>query len=219
MRLYLIRHGETDWNNEGRIQGHTNIPLNSHGIAQAEKLAAHLAGEQIDTLYTSPLARACMTAQVIGERLGLEAIPDDRLKERYLGEIEGLTAGDFEQRHPELYRQWRTSPVHVSLPGEETQPLLQRRVQTFLDDLQERHAQRADARIALVSHGGTITMFLITLLGLDIHRRSPFWLNNASLSIVDFSDQRSRVHLLNDTCHLRDDHASLEGNGHERYAK
>lgn len=200
MHLLLIRHGETDWNNEGRFQGHPDTPLNARGFEQAEKLAARLAREKIDALYTSPLARARGTADMIAQKLGIAAVPDDRLKEKHLGELEGLTRGEFEQRQADLYHAWHVSKEHFPLPGEEAPPAFRQRVQEFLDDAQAQHAEAA--QIAVVSHGGTLSMFLAVLIGLDINSRFPFWFDNASISRVDLSGRRPRLRSLNDTCHL-----------------
>ncbi|MDE3090678.1 MAG: histidine phosphatase family protein, partial [Chloroflexota bacterium] len=133
MRLLLIRHGETDWNNEGRIQGHTDTPLNARGFEQAKRLAARLACEKLDAIYTSPLARARATADLIAQEHGVAAMLDDRLKEKYLGELEGLTSGEFELRYPDLYREWHASKEHFPLPGEEPPLAFRQRVQEFLD--------------------------------------------------------------------------------------
>ena len=208
MRLLLIRHGETDWNNEGRIQGHTDTPLNARGIAQAEKLAARLAREKIDAIYTSPLARARATAELIAREHGVAVISDDRLKEKCLGDLEGITGAEFEQQHAELYRAWRESETHYPLPGEETPSAVQERVQAFLDRVRAEHPD--GAQVAVISHGGTLSMFLATLIGLDIQRRFPFWFDNASVSHIDLSGTRSRLRLLNDTCHLCNGHNPSE---------
>ena len=208
MRLLLIRHGETDWNNEGRIQGHTDTPLNARGIAQAEKLAARLASENIDAVYTSPLVRARATAELIAREHGVAVISDDRLKEKCLGDLEGITGAEFEQQHGELYRAWRESETHYPLPGEEAPSAVQERVQAFLDRVRAEHPD--DAQVAVISHGGTLSMFLATLTGLDIHRRFPFWFDNASVSRVDLSGTQPRLRLLNDTCHLRNGHNPSE---------
>jgi broad specificity phosphatase PhoE len=200
MHLLLIRHGETDWNSAGRIQGHTDIPLNARGIEQAEKLAARLANEKVNAVYTSPLVRARVTADLIAQKLGIAAIPDDRLKEKYLGDFEGITGAEFEQQHGEIYRAWRESAVHYPLPGEETLAALQERVRAFLDYVRGEHPH--GTQIVIVSHGGTLSMFIATLIGLDIHARFPFWFDNASISRVDWSGSRPRLRLLNDTCHL-----------------
>ncbi len=202
MHLYLIRHGETDWNVEQRIQGHTDTPLNARGIAQAEKLAARLAAEEkMDALYASPQRRARVTAETIARAAGIAPVFDDRLKEKYLGELEGMAIREVEQKFPEFFRGWRESATHVALPGEEHPRDLQTRLNSFLDDLRARHAP--DARIAVVSHGGTIGMFIATLMEWDINKRLPFWFDNASVSWVDLSRARPRIRLLNDTCHLR----------------
>lgn len=202
MHLLLIRHGETDWNNERRIQGHTDTPLNARGIAQAEQIAARLAAEErIDVLYTSPLARARVTAETIAQKLGVAPIPDPRLMEQYFGDLEGLSFTELEQRFPDLVRAWQVSQVHIPLPGAESIAEFHRRVQAFWDDVGARHD--GNAHIGIVSHGGTINMLLATLIGLDVNRRWPFWLDNTSLSMVEFVDARARIRLLNDTCHLR----------------
>ncbi|MBM3127310.1 MAG: histidine phosphatase family protein [Chloroflexi bacterium] len=202
MRLLLIRHGETDWNNAGRVQGHSDTPLNANGIAQARQLAARIAAEEaFAAMYASPLARARVTAEIVAARCGATPIPDDRLKEQMLGKFEGLTDAEFEQRFPGALAAWRADPIRSPIPGQETRDAFQRRVQSFLDDLRARHTD--GTRVAIVTHGGTIGMMLAMLIGLDIGKRFPFWFDNASLSHVDLSGGRVRLRLLNDTCHLR----------------
>jgi phosphoserine phosphatase len=104
-----------------------------------------------------------------------------------------------------LYRVWMTSLDHVTLPNEESQTELRARIQAFLDDLGARHPN--GARIGIVSHGGTVGMVVGMLIGLPINQRSPFWFDNASITVVDLTGARPRVKLLNDTCHLRNGHA------------
>lgn len=205
MRLLLIRHGETDWNNEARVQGHSDTPLNANGIAQARQLAARLVSEEaFAAMYASPLSRARVTAEIVAERCGVAPILDDRLKEQMLGEFEGLTDAEFTQRFPGALAAWRADPIRSPIPGQETRNDFQRRVQSFLDDLRARHTD--GTRVAVVTHGGTIGMMLATLIGLDLGKRFPFWFDNASLSHVDLSGGRVRLRLLNDTCHLRNGH-------------
>jgi len=205
MHLLLLRHGETDWNNEGRVQGHSDTLLNANGIAQAHQLAARVASEEsFAAMYASPLARARVTAEIIAQQCNLTPLLDDRLKEQCLGDLEGLTGTEFEQRFPEVLAAWRADPLQTPLPGQEKRDAFQQRVQAFLADLQARHAD--GTRVAVVTHGGTIGMMLATLIGLDIGKRFPFWFDNASISHVDLSGGRVRVRLLNDTCHLRNGH-------------
>ncbi|MBI3536906.1 MAG: histidine phosphatase family protein [Chloroflexi bacterium] len=202
MHLIFIRHGETDWNVEQRIQGQTDTPLNARGMEQAEKLAAHLAAEEkISALYSSPQQRARVTAETIARQIGIAPMFDDRLKEKFLGELEGMQISIVEQKYPEWFRAWRESENYIALPGEEEPRDLQIRVQSFLDELKSRHAN--GARVAIVTHGATLNMLMATLLGWDIQRRLPFWFDNASVNWVDCTRARPRIRLLNDTCHLR----------------
>ncbi len=204
MHLLLIRHGETDWNNERRIQGHTDTPLNERGIEQAERLAAKLdSGERINALYSSPLARARLTAEIIAKRSGLPLTLDDRLMEKHLGDLEGMSFEEIEIKYPEVARHWRESKEHFLLPGEESAQELQARVKSFLTEISSRHN---GARVVVVTHGGTINMLISTLMDLDINRRWPFWFDNASLSWMDLTGPFPRLRLLNDTCHLRNGH-------------
>ena len=205
MHLFLVRHGETDWNNARRIQGNTDTPLNANGIAQAQQLAARIAGEKIDALYASPLARARATAEIIQRQCGVALEFDDRLKEKGLGDLEGLTVDEFQARYPDLHRGWISSVEHFPLPGEESPAQLRERLETFLRDLRARHPN--GARIGIVSHGGTVGMVVGMLIGLGVNQRSPFWFDNASITQIDLTGARPRVKLLNDTCHLRNGHA------------
>lgn len=201
MHLFLIRHGETDWNNERRIQGHTDTHLNARGLEQAERLAARLASdEKIEILYSSPLSRARFTAEAIARKIGIEPIYDARLIEKHLGEYEGKSLAEIEMHDPEVGRLWRESKDHFQLPGEETPADLQKRVTEFVAEITPQHH---DARVGLVSHGGTINMLVSTMMELDINRRWPFWFDNASISYLDLTGPRPRLRLLNDTCHLR----------------
>lgn len=201
MYLFLIRHGETDWNLEERMQGQTDKPLNARGIEQAAQLAARLAAEEnIDTIYTSPLSRARVTAEAIGSRLGVAPIIDSRLAERSAGALEGMTLAEIQVNYPQVVRAWREENVRVLLPGGENQEELHSRVVGFLRMLRSQHAEK---RVAVVSHGGTLSMLLASILDMDINKRFPFRLDNASVSQIDLERPRPRIDLLNDTCHLR----------------
>ncbi len=201
-KLFIVRHGETDWNVQGRIQGWTDIPLNAKGLAQARLIAGRLCQEEPFTaLYGSPLSRAWQTAELIGEAVGLTPIPEPRLKERCLGEIEGLTMPEIKERYPELYRQWRAGGSRLPFPAEEGREAFQARVQEMLRDLEARHTE---GRILLVTHGGALGVIMATVMQLDLEKHFPFWFDNACLNIVDYSERGPRVSSLNDICHLRE---------------
>src|SRR3954449_5504484 len=135
--LLLVRHGETDWNAEGRLQGHTDRPLNEHGRRQAKELADRLAGEEVDAIYASDLARARESGEIVGERLGLPVVIDADLREKNWGNWEGLTGDER---------------VHVEFEGEST--IAHRdRVMRAVDRIVERHPEQ---RVVVVTHGGSL---------------------------------------------------------------
>lgn len=197
--MLFIRHGESTWNQEGRIQGWSDAPLSELGRKQAERLARRLAGEPVRAIYASPLARAAETAEVIAARLRLGITLDPRLREYGLGDLEGLTGEEVAERYPEIHSAWRESDAWVALPGEEGRQAFVERVWEAMEEIIRRHPDEA---VVVVAHGGTVSIFLIGLLGLSEGRRSPFFFDNASITEVTFGSSRPRIIRLNDTCHL-----------------
>jgi broad specificity phosphatase PhoE len=201
LKVYFIRHGETDWNAEGRIQGMTDVTLNEKGLAQSQLLADRLAQEKdFVALYVSPLRRAYTTGEIVARGLNLTPITDPRLVERDMGVVEGMTGDEVEQRFPEIRIAWKNGNKRVPFPGEEKREDFQRRLKEFLQDLRASHTDR---KVAVVTHGGAMGMIMATVMSLDLERRFPFWFENASFSIVEFGGPVPRVFALNDTCHLR----------------
>jgi 2,3-bisphosphoglycerate-dependent phosphoglycerate mutase len=135
--LLLVRHGETDWNAEGRLQGHTDRPLNAHGRKQAKDLAERLAGEGADAIYASDLSRAKETAEILGARLGLPVVIDADLREKNWGNWEGLTGDER---------------IHVEFQGESTKDH-RGRVLRAVERIAERHPGQ---RVVVVTHGGSL---------------------------------------------------------------
>ena len=148
--LLLVRHGETDWNAVGRLQGQTDRPLNDYGRRQAQQLAAGLADEALEAIYSSDLARARATAEIVGERLGLPVALDADLREKDWGTWEGLTAADRDR---------------VEFVGESTQAH-QERILRALRRVAERHP--GDGRILVVTHGGSMRRIQTAALGLAL---------------------------------------------------
>ena len=117
-RFCLVRHGETAWNAETRLQGHVDIPLNDIGRAQAQAAALSLATQNFDALYSSDLSRAVETAAAAGARLGLEVLPTQSLRERRLGGFQGLTRAEAQARYPVEYARFCARDPDVPPPGE-----------------------------------------------------------------------------------------------------
>jgi probable phosphoglycerate mutase len=195
--LLLIRHGETAWNAEHRIQGHLDIPLSPHGIRQAAQLADRLARETIDAIYSSELARAWLTAAPLAERRGIEVLADTRLRERSFGVFEGLTLDEIATHHPAGFRNWRARDPAWAIEGGESGQQLIDRVLQALADIVARHAGET---VALVTHGGVLDVVYRAARGLAWDAPREHQMLNASvnrlqaqvpplaLSIVDWGD-------------------------------
>lgn len=220
LKIYFVRHGETDWNIEGRLQGLTEVALNAKGLLQARLLAERLAEESdFVALYASPLRRAYVTGEIIGAQVGLTPRADARLSERNLGSLEGMTGADIKVHFPDFHQMWHVGEKHVPFPGEEPRGVFYARLAEFLQDVQARHVH---GKIIVVTHGGAMGMLMAILMQLDLERRFPFWFDNASLNIVEFGGAVPRVRVLNDTCHLRaceQKKSRLDGQGEESHAQ
>jgi probable phosphoglycerate mutase len=169
--LLLVRHGETDWNRDRRFQGHADPPLNDAGREQARALADELAGERIDFVYTSDLVRARETAEIVASRLGAEIVARRELREIDVGEWEGLTWPEIEERHPEGARSWHEHG-HGWKSGETYDQLGERNIAA----LQRIAADHPAQRVLVVGHGGTVRATRAFIEGLsvaDSRRRSP----------------------------------------------
>ncbi|WP_458460584.1 histidine phosphatase family protein [Paenibacillus sp.] len=190
MRIGLIRHGLTDWNAAGRIQGQTDIPLNGEGREQAEHLGRRLLTEeyQWDYIITSGLSRAQETGEIISKLLNVPLLePDARLKERAFGQIEGLTS---EERVARWGKSWETLDL-----GQEQIADIQIRAQAFLGDLGSAYP---DQNVLIVTHGA----FLANLLTALYKDRYTERIGNLSLTILEKERDDWRPLLYNCTRHL-----------------
>ncbi len=199
MRLLLVRHGETDWNAEGRYQGQSDVPLSAIGQQQAMALARRLAREEIHALYASDLQRAWQTAEVIAAPHGLPVRPEPRLREIDFGAWEGLTFDEIRQRHPQALAAWEADPLGVAPPGGESLAQVVARVGQVLDDI-ARSCQ--DRTVLFVAHGGLLQVLLCLALGLAPRARWQFRLDPGSLSELSLYAEGAVLIRLNDTHHL-----------------
>jgi len=200
MKLFLARHGLTDWNNDGRFQGQTDVPLNASGERQAEALGRKLAGEALDVIFTSDLARAVETAKAISTHQCCPIVIDQRLREIRFGKWEGQTYAEIAHNDPETLHAWETRVPRASGPGGEALDDLAKRVQSFLDELSANYTGKTGL---IVAHGGTLTVMVCLLLGLPPNQYWQFRISQASLTEVMFSPPAKTIlYYLNDTCHL-----------------
>jgi len=162
-RLILIRHGETDWNVEGRYQGQVDPPLNQQGLAQARQLAQRLQGVGLDVLYSSPLRRALQTAQILAEALDIPLHTEPRLMEIHQGEWQTLLYTEIATRYTELFHRWQTEPWTVTIPGGENIAQVQERVYAAIDEILTWHEGQC---IGMVAHRIPIALLKIRYQGL-----------------------------------------------------
>jgi len=148
--LFLIRHGETDWNKQGKYTGQKDIPINATGIEQAVKVSKKLKIHAPEIIYSSNLLRALQTAEEISKELKIPIIKDDRLQEINQGEWEGLHITEIQQRYSNEFADRNEDPLRVAAPGGESIGEVEDRVKSFLKEITAKHPQ---SRIALTSHG------------------------------------------------------------------
>ncbi len=199
-RLILIRHGESTWNQERRIQGNLDPGLSDRGEAQAALLAARLKGRPFAGLHTSTLRRALETAAILSEALGLLSQPADGLREIKLGAWEGKTTAEIRTEWGDAYDRWLHLPLDASAPpGGEPLPTFQQRAVSALEQI--RTAQ-LDGDLLVVTHGGVIKAYLCHILGLDLNRLFRLKVDNTALTEIVVIGGTAHLALLNDTCHL-----------------
>ena len=177
--LLAIRHGETEWNSQGRFQGHLNSALSEAGLAQAEALGVRLAREPIDLLLSSDLGRALQTARAIARRTGREIVVEPRLRERRMGIFEGLTPAEVQTRYPDEYARFSShDPDYVIPQGESTRQLFERSVACFTE-LALRHA---GLTLATVTHGGVLAMLYRHAKAMPLQAPRDFPLHNTGVN-------------------------------------
>ena len=197
MEAWLVRHGETAWNQAWRFQGARDVELLERGREQAERLAEALVGQGLEALYTSPLARCRETAAACASRLGLHPVPVVDLREVGLGDWEGLTVDTVVERDGDHYWRWLTTPGDHPPPGGEPMGALQRRVTAAIEAIRARHPA---GRVGIVTHGGAIASALCGYLGLGLNAVWRLRIDNTSVTRVALPV--GRLQSLNDTRHL-----------------
>ena len=177
-RVFIVRHGETDYNVEHRWQGHLDVPLNKNGLYQAQSLAKYLQNEPIDAIYSSDLKRAYDTAQAIADAKQMKVIAEARLREINLGVFQGLTNKQIQEAYPYEKMQWDNNNKFSPAEGESRHQVQERVHQAW----QEITNQTDINTIVLLSHGGTIRMLLARIFP---DRTERVKLKNTSISIIE----------------------------------
>jgi broad specificity phosphatase PhoE len=210
MRLILVRHGATDWNQQRRVQGLSNLGLNETGRKQAEALAQSLKDVKVDVIYTSPLRRAQETARAISRFHQVEVVSLDGLKELDVGEVDGLTYEEMRIRHSEFFTKWMADFTSVRLPGGGTVPELRDQCCAAIQEIVKKQQPRMEEDckseekvVVAVTHFFPILCIVCNTLGLDLSYCRRLRLDVASMCTLEFNPERAVLVSFNDTCHLR----------------
>jgi probable phosphoglycerate mutase len=206
-RVLAIRHGETTWNVDTRIQGQLDIGLNDTGRWQAERLAGALAEEPIRAIYASDLGRAHDTAMAISRATGVAVTAEQGLRERHFGEFQGKTFAEIEAVLPEQARLWRTRDPAFTPTGGESLLQLRERVVATAEKLAARHAGEL---IVLVGHGGVMDVLYRAATRLDIQAPRTWALGNAAINRLLWTPDGFTLVGWADTQHLDNDNNSLD---------
>ena len=199
-RLLLVRHGETTWNHEGRLQGQTDVELSDFGREQARRLGARLAGEPLQAAYASDLKRCWETATIALAGRGLALQPDPGLREVHLGSWQGRTWPELRAQLPEETAWVEADLVNRAPPGGESRLQLQQRIVGAVEAIAARHP---DGLVLVVSHGGALRAFLCWVMLADLRASRRIEADNCGLGVVDLGPSGPRLVTWNDTEHLK----------------
>lgn len=200
-RILAVRHGETDWNVDSRLQGHLNIALNAKGVWQAQQVARALASETFDTIYASDLLRAWQTAQTIAEIAQCPLVPEMGLRERGFGTFEGQTYAEVAERFPEDSEMWRIRVPDWAPPGGESLNQMIERVRTTTWALAQQHL---GGQIVLVAHGGVMDMLYRLATGQSVQAPRTWQLGNAAINRLLWTPDGLTLVGWSDTSHLEE---------------
>jgi len=198
-RVYLVRHGETMWNRERRMQGILDSPLTPRGQAQALALAAALRDSEITAVYSSDLGRARETARSVCEATGLPLRTDERLRERHYGFMQGLTWDEVEARYPGEFASLRARNPDYAPPGGESLRQFRERVMAALTHIAE---ASAGGRVVAVSHGGVVGMMYRHVQSIPLEERRDYSLLNASINRFRYAARTWQLEAWGDVSHL-----------------
>jgi phosphoserine phosphatase len=200
-RIYLLRHGQTQWNKELRFRGRADIPLDENGCRQASAVADAFMDKGIKAIYTSPLRRSVETARPLAEVLHLNVVTLQGLIDVNYGEWEGLAYDEVRNRYAELYHEWEEHPDVVRFPNGESLDEVKRRSFSAFMEAVEKNSGEA---ILIIPHRVINKVLLCAILGIG---NDHFWSirqDTACINVIEYYDNRFVLVSMNDTCHLRE---------------
>jgi len=198
-QIFLTRHGETQWNVERRMQGHSDSPLTTMGIAQANALANYLKGYPFSALYSSDLSRAYQTAQAIAATTSLEILTDLRLRERNLGIFQGLTTQELIEKFPQALQNYQNNSDFVVPSGESTRQFFNRCV-VCMNEIARQHL---GGKVLIVAHGGVLNQFFRYVLNIPLESPRKFSIFNTSLNVFSYQNENWILDSWGNLEHLR----------------
>ena len=201
LRLILIRHGETQLNSDGRIQGLNNAPLTLEGQVQSAAVGRALIRDLPFRFYTSPVARAVETAEIASKALNLAPAIMTGLREADVGCLDGLTGQQMRLRYPNFAERWTQNAATARMPGGESLQEVQDRAWPVIVELMSNHP---DHTVVAVTHNFTIQSILCKLLGMTLHNSRRLRLAVGSITRLDLSSTQMELVSLNETWHLHD---------------
>jgi len=201
MRLFLLRHGRTQWNKEGIFRGRTDIPLDEVGRKEAELLGKRLKDVPIKAIFASPLKRAQETAFIIASFTKSPVLVKEELLDLSYGSWEGLSVEEVKRQYPDLYEKWLNAPHELTFPHGESLKVVEERAFNFVEALKFSHPNDT---LALVTHRVVLKVLICKLLGLPL---KDFWRieqGTSALNEFEWKDGMWVVKTINDTCHTHD---------------
>ncbi|RJP65532.1 MAG: histidine phosphatase family protein [Candidatus Abyssobacteria bacterium SURF_17] len=198
--IYLIRHGQTDWNKEKIFRGRADLPLNKRGREEARALSEHLEHVRAHACYSSPLSRAVETAAIVARPHSLDVKLDEGITDMDYGEWQGLPDLEASKRFGALYQKWHDAPHRTRFPGGESLAMVRKRALRSLDRIRTEHPE---ATVLVVAHRVVTKVIMCAALGLG---NSAFWRirqDNCAFNILELSAEGAVVVLMNDTCHMK----------------
>jgi broad specificity phosphatase PhoE len=200
-RVYLVRHGQTDWNKSLTFRGRVDIPLNERGHRVAKAIADALKDKSIDAIYTSPLRRSVETAQPTAIFCNLQGTPVQGLIDISYGEWEGLSFDEVKKRYKDQYTRWEESPDLIRFPEGETLDEVRERSFRTLRDIVSKNPGKS---ILIIPHRVVNKVLLCAILGIS---NSNFWKikqDTGCINVIEYASERFALSVMNDTCHLKD---------------